>query len=314
MPERLRPPRAHGRRPVAGQEARPPGPGPAGRQADLSGVGVPKRRPRKRQSGTAVRGRVRLSHSSGPLTSRFGSVVDAAELPAAEAKFARAGVSRARPRPGTSRTPGGHGHIGGAAVLQRPGQGMAARPCQGGGEAAAHRAIDCPLRVDQDSDWPRVRVPVLSKTTVSTSAEPLQRAGRLEQGRHWRISRPLAITWTAGTAKPRAQGQVMIRTLTAISRASPARASPTASHQPRNVANARHVDHRGIEPGDAVGQRDVAGLALLGRLHEPDDLAQQRVLAHRRHPDGQGGGLVEGAGKDLGHFAGDRSAPASSRR
>ena len=59
------------------------------------------------------------------------------------------------------------------------------------------------------SGVPMVRVPVLSNTTVSTSARRSSAVPCLIN-RPLRNSLPLAEVTTAGTASPRAQGQVMI--------------------------------------------------------------------------------------------------------
>ncbi len=90
----------------------------------------------------------------------------------------------------------------------------------------------------------------------------------------------MAITCTAGTASASAQGQVMMSTATALSSAG----CQGAKQQPDGEGGERqHMHRRRVEPGDAVGERDEAGAALLGRLDQPHDLRQEGALAGGGH-------------------------------
>src|SRR5271166_1941224 len=81
-----------------------------------------------------------------------------------------------------------------------------------------------------------VSVPVLSNTTVSTSASRSSAVGDFSNTPA-RNSRPVAITCTTGTANANAQGQVMISTAHAVSNASLA-GTPAAKYHHRKVDSA----------------------------------------------------------------------------
>ena len=66
--------------------------------------------------------------------------------------------------------------------------------------------------------WPRVRVPVLSKTRVSTPASR-SRAGPLRNSRPISAARPVPTRMAVGVARPMAQGQATTSTLTAATKA-----------------------------------------------------------------------------------------------
>ncbi len=57
------------------------------------------------------------------------------------------------------------------------------------------------------------------------------------------------------------------------------------------------MDDRRVPARHPVGERDITGPSLFGRLDQPDDLGEQRVLADRRHLDGQRRAEIEGAGE-----------------
>mmetsp|Transcript_18518 Transcript_18518/g.30304 ORF Transcript_18518/g.30304 Transcript_18518/m.30304 type:complete len:231 (+) Transcript_18518:2251-2943(+) len=86
------------------------------------------------------------------------------------------------------------------------------------------------------SGAPSVRVPVLSKTTVSTAAKRSSAVAFLIKT-PLRNSAPEAAVVTAGTARPKAQGQVMIRTAAAMFNAT--RISPAQINQPTKASAAR---------------------------------------------------------------------------
>ena len=127
---------------------------------------------------------------------------------------------------------------------------------------------------------PFVSVPVLSKITVSTAASFSSAAPSLIMMPE-RNRRPLATTCTAGTARPSAQGQVMMRTATAVISES-CQPWPSSS-QPASVMAASEMDGGRIEARQPVGDADIARLALFGRRHEPDEFAEECVVARRRH-------------------------------
>ncbi len=56
------------------------------------------------------------------------------------------------------------------------------------------------------------------------------------------------------------------------------------------------MDGGGVDARHPVGEADVAGAALLRRLHQAHDLGEERILAHGRHPGADGRGQVEGPG------------------
>ena len=95
-----------------------------------------------------------------------------------------------------------------------------------------------------------VSVPVLSNTTVSTSASRSSAVPYLIRS-PLRNSRPEAAVVTAGTARPSAQGQVMISTATAMF--SDSRASPPEIHIQHDEGHQRQTDappaHRPAPPG-----------------------------------------------------------------
>ena len=157
---------------------------------------------------------------------------------------------------------------------------------------------------------PSVSVPVLSKTTVSAAANRSRAVADFSR-MPCRISRALASTWTTGTARPRAQGQVMIRTATAIISAG-CQAMPPKQGPAEEGGQRQAVHDRGVGPRDAVGQGHEAAAALLGHLHQADDLGQQRALADRRTPHAQRCREVDACRRRRGRRA-PRAAAASRR-
>ncbi len=79
--------------------------------------------------------------------------------------------------------------------------------------------------------------------------------------------RPAATTWTTGTARPSAQGQVMIRTATAIEQ-SPASSRRQKCPSRGRSSSASEVHDRRIERRGAVGDPAIARPPALGRLHQ----------------------------------------------
>ncbi len=75
--------------------------------------------------------------------------------------------------------------------------------------------------------------------------------------------------------------------------------SHAAQEGPAEEGGQRQAVHDGgVGPRHAVGQRHEAAAALLGHLHEADDLGQERAFAHGPDAHAQGGHEVDGAGKD----------------
>ena len=58
------------------------------------------------------------------------------------------------------------------------------------------------------------------------------------------------------------------------------------------------VHHRRVGARHPVGDGHEARAALLGQLHQPDDLGQQRAFADRPDPDPQGRAEIDRAGED----------------
>ena len=155
-----------------------------------------------------------------------------------------------------------------------------------------------------------VSVPVLSKTTVSTSASRSMASPELRI-RPARNSAPDATTCTAGIASASAQGQVMISTAIAVTIASCSEA-PGAQPAGRGQRRGR-MHHRRVEARRAIGQADDSAICAVDRLVEqPLDLVDQRAGAGGGHPHGQSAGEVHAAGIDRG--AGGDGARARSRR
>ncbi len=177
-----------------------------------------------------------------------------------------------------------------AHVLARPARpaprGAAHGPADAGWPRRARRRWPAPRRSVSGGrrSSPAVSVPVLSNTTVSTSASRSSAVGGLEQDAR-RNRRPVAATCTAGTASASAHGQVMMSTATAISSAGCQRAPP--SKQPAEERQQRHRMHRRrIEARHPVGERDDSGRAAArpppsaGRSRRAGCAAGWRVDSH----------------------------------
>ncbi len=142
------------------------------------------------------------------------------------------GVVKERPAPGVSATP--------LAVLAAGA--IAARARASGWRldaasvAAKRRSTAVHPPSTTSSGWPRVSVPVLSNTNVSTAANASSASPDFSRT-PFRISLPLATTWTTGTASAKAQGQVTMRTAIAWVSAVCQGMSENAIH-PANVAKA----------------------------------------------------------------------------
>ena len=112
---------------------------------------------------------------------------------------------------------------------------------------------------------------------------------------------------TAGTARPRPQGQVTISTAAAMLVAR--RQSPVASAPAEQRGDGEDVDDRGVGAGGAVGEAGVAAAAALGGLDQAGDLARAACPRRARRRGASSGPVrfsmparTRGAGGDrLGH-------------
>ena len=170
-------------------------------------------------------------------------------------------------------------------VLERAGQPAAP------GRRSSPSAATTSIRVIR----PVVTVPVLSSTTVSTSRVDSSTSGPLIRMPSW-APRPVPTISAVGVARPRAQGQAMIRTATAAVKAA-AGPPPVPSQNPR-VADGEG-DHDGHEDaGDPVGQALDLGLAVLGVLDQPRHLGELGVGADPGGADDQPAAGVDGGADD----------------
>ena len=72
------------------------------------------------------------------------------------------------------------------------------------------------------------------------------------------------------------------------------------------------MDRGRVEPGDPIGQHDVTRAALLGELHQADDLGQERILAGGTDRERERRAAVERPGEHP--LARPRRGAAGSRR
>ena len=101
-----------------------------------------------------------------------------------------------------------------------------------------------------------------------------------------------------GTAKPMAQGQAMISTVTAATSARRYAGAGPDTNQTTNVTTASDDHHRHEDGGDPVGQPLDRRLGALRLLHQPDDLRQHRVRPHPRDLEMEGAVPVERGADD----------------
>ncbi len=167
----------------------------------------------------------------------------------------RSAARRLRPSPGCSSTPSAAGTSGRGAA-QRAAQRMPAARRQTSRRrerlrhrdrrpAAAPAARGSACRSCRRRPYrPRPAAPARSPISAGCRA---------------RNRRPLAITCTAGTARPSAQGQVMISTATAFSSAC-LPGAPTST-QPQEGRERQQMHRRRVAPRHAVGEHDEARAA-----------------------------------------------------
>ncbi len=146
---------------------------------------------------------------------------------------------------------------------------------------------------------PRVNVPVLSSTTVSTrwaissAAPPRMRIPAS-------APRPVPTMMAVGVARPIAHGHAMTTTpMKAVSASVMRGSGPNASHT-RNVPAATTRTIGTKTSAIAIGQSLDRGLAALGPTHEVHDPGERGVAADARRPHHERAGRVEGRPDDLG--------------
>ena len=116
-----------------------------------------------------------------------------------------------------------------------------------------------------------------------------------------------------GVASPSAQGQAMISTATAASRAWANRGSGTAAARPgEERGQGDRQDHRHEISGDGVGQPLDRRTAALRLGHHADDLGQHSFASHALGPHEKAAGAVDRAADHP--RPPSVSPPASARR
>ena len=183
-----------------------------------------------------------------------------------------------RPRPGTRGRLASL--VGGRRRRWRRRSGARCRPPPPRPAAATPPPGPWPGTTSVRAIWPRVRVPVLSNTTV------VMRRVRSRTSTLLKDAEPAAAgaDHDGGRASPSAHGQAMINTATpAISPHGVA-----AKHRPAGEGEHGHGhDQRDEHRRDAVGQPLEFALAGLGLFHQPDDLGQGGVGLDRGRPHRQ---------------------------
>ena len=140
-----------------------------------------------------------------------------------------------------------------------------------------------PVAACRGSDCLCVRVPVLSKITVSTAASRSSAAPSLTMTPAPHQKTLLATTCTTGTARPRAHGAGDDQDGNSGQRGG---VPSAADGEPGGKCQrGQNVHQWGIDACCPVGQPHEPGLALFGRFHQPDDLGEEGVVTGGRHPD-----------------------------
>ena len=148
-------------------------------------------------------------------------------------------------------------------------------------QATQRRATCAPRMRVTRRGLPSVSVPVLSNTTTSTCAKRSSASPDFTSTPRLN-SRPVATTCTAGTARPSAQGQVMISTATAfmqrhaqadVGRVNAERTQQQRAEHPAEERQRRQRVHdRHVERGSLVGQAHEARAPLLARFDQSREL------------------------------------------
>ena len=110
---------------------------------------------------------------------------------------------------------------------------------------------------------------------------------------------PVPTTMAVGVARPMAQGQAMMTTVTKASRARVTAGSGPKKYQIRKVSTAIAEHHRHEDAGDVVGQPLDGRLGALGLLDQADDLGERGVAADLGRLEAERAGAVEGGADDL---------------
>ena len=164
----------------------------------------------------------------------------------------------------------------GCGLDDRGGERMLAAALDAGGKAQAPWTSSKPGRATIATTFglPSVSVPVLSTTSVSTFSMRSSASAFLISTPSC-APRPTPTMIDIGVARPSAQGQAMISTLTAAtSPIGKARLRP--EHCPGGKGGERDRDHRRHEPGgDLIGQPLDRRAATLRVRHHLHDLRQQ---------------------------------------
>src|ERR1017187_8168051 len=153
---------------------------------------------------------------------------------------------------------------------------------------------------DISSGLPWVSVPVLSSARVSTFWS-VSRASAFLMRMPARAPRPVPTMIAIGVARPRAHGQAMISTATALTIAFASRGPGPRSHdEPYRKGDHGRRQYCGNEPSrNFVGQalnRCAAALRIAHHLH---DLRQQRFAAHALGAHQQPSGTIHRGADNL---------------
>jgi hypothetical protein len=177
-------------------------------------------------------------------------------------------------------------------------QRMFAGALEAGGEAKKLGIVAQSLGVATRRGLPSVSVPVLSTTRVSTFSR-ISRASAFLMSTPARAPRPTPTMMAIGVARPKAQGQAMMRTATAFTRACAKRGcGPRKSHAMKVITAAATTG--GHEPFRyAVGEALDGSAAALGLADELHDAGQQRFAADAFGAHDEGAGAVDGGADDF---------------
>ena len=144
-------------------------------------------------------------------------------------------------------------------------------------------------RLDRASaGFPSVSVPVLSTRSVSTCSSRSSASAFLTSTPAV-APRPVPTMMAIGVASPSAQGQAMMSTATAFTRACARRGSgPTSAQTQRRRAAAAATTAGTNQPDDHVREPLDGRAAALRVRHHPDDLGEEGVLARPAPRAGRG--------------------------
>ena len=180
----------------------------------------------------------------------------------------------------------------------RRGERMLAGALDARGKPQQRVLVEILRRHDGESfGLPSVSVPVLSTTRVSTFSMR-SRASAFLIRMPACAARPTPTMIDIGVARPSAQGQAMISTVTAATSAKAKRGCGPKTAQAANASSAADNDRRHEPGGDLIGEpRDRRARALRGgdHLHDP---RQHRVAADLFRAHDEAAALVERSGDE----------------